>query len=212
MGIRVLREANSTRPLVWSYEHNQREYVVKDYSFHRGWYRGVGRFLIYREVKALKRLSPMEGVPNLVLWFSPYRLVTERISGITLEEAERGRKIDLNFFEDLKALIARLHQRGVAHCDLKRAANILVTEEGKPTILDFSSAIFQEEFPFLLKAIYARFQRDDLAAVVKFKGRLFPEEVSELERATFLKRGKLESLVRRVRDRIRDLIKVMARG
>lgn len=207
----LLRKGNATRPLVWSLEWGKKRYVVKDYSFHKGWFRElIGRFLIYREVKALRRLQGIEGVPKFVCWLSPYRIVTEEIDGITLEEYEKKKNLGLDFFEALRDLLEKIHSRGVVHCDLKRAANILVTRHGMPAVLDFSSAIFETEFPLFLRPIYLRFREDDEAAIVKYKLRAHPEAVTAQEKVRYLKKGRLELLVRRVRDCFRVILKEMA--
>lgn len=209
--VKILRDMNSTRPLLWAFECNGKEYVVKDYSFHRKWYRElIGKFLIYREAKALRRLRKTEGVPELVCWPTPYRIVTTRVNGITLEECGRNGRVEPEFFVRLKGLIDTLHSKGIAHCDLKRAANIMVTEAGKPYIIDFSAAIFDMEFPLFLKAIYSRFKKDDEAAITKYRMRFCPKEVTDLERSLYLKKGNFERLIRSARDKLRKLVKEMA--
>lgn len=210
--VNILRDMNSTRPLLWTFEHNGIEYVVKDYSFHRKWYKElIGKFLIYREAKALKRLKGTEGVPDLVSWPSPYRIVTTRVKGFTLEEYGKNGRVKPEFFDRLKGLIDNLHSKGIVHCDLKRAANIMMTEDGKPFIVDFSSAIFEVEFPLFLKAIYSRFKKDDKAAIAKYKIRFCPKEVTDLERSLYLRRGNFERLIRSLRDRLREFVKEMAK-
>jgi len=209
--VRILREYSSTRPLVWSSDINGIQFVVKDYSFNkRAYSASIGRFLIYRECKALRRLSNIEGVPRFFFTLNSHAIVVEKVHGITLEEYHKKHSISPSFFDRFKQLISKIHEHGVVHCDLKRAANIIVGDGETPYIVDWSSAIFNEEFPFPLSLIYERFKLDDQLSVIKYKMRCLPELVSEEEKKLYLQRTFLESSVRRIRDRLRDLIKKWA--
>ena len=61
----VLRKPTSTRPTLWLVEKNGVRAVVKDYSTNRVWYKNtIGRFLLWRESKAYRRLKGLRGVPT----------------------------------------------------------------------------------------------------------------------------------------------------
>jgi serine/threonine-protein kinase len=72
----------------------------------------------------------------------PY-LVMEYVEGVPLEEHcdARGLGLDarLALFMDVASAVADAHRNLVVHCDIK-PANILVTEEGTPKLLDFGIA------------------------------------------------------------------------
>lgn len=209
--VQILRDCSSTRPLVWSSHIDGIQFVVKDYSFNKWAYcASVGRFLIYRERKALRRLWNIQGIPRFLFTLNNYAIVMEKVQGITLEEYHKRHSISPVFFDKFKKLISKIHEHGVAHCDLKRAANIIVGEGETPYIVDWSSAIFEEEFPFLLRFIYERFKLDDKLSVIKYKMRCLPELVSEEERELYMRRSLLEASIRRTRDKLRDLIKKWA--
>lgn len=208
----TLRSPSSTRPAIWVVEENGEEAVVKDYSVNSFFYRNViGRFLIWRENKAYRRLRGLEGVPACYRVINGLALVTEKIPGRNLEGLEKEARLSADFFVDLKSLVARFHRRGLAHCDLKRAPNILLGDDGKPYILDWSAAISEREFRFFpANRIYKRFLLDDYNAVIKVQLRHCPGQISPEEKCRYERRSKGEILLRTLRDRLRELLQRIA--
>jgi RIO-like serine/threonine protein kinase len=194
---------------LWLVEENGVEAVVKDYSPNGFFYRNViGRFLVWREQKAYRRLRGLRGVPQLLRVIDGKALVLERIHGECLENLETRRKLPRSFFDALEDLVKEVHRRGLAHCDLKRAPNILAGFDGKPYILDWSASVFGRELPFFpLNRIYERLLADDFNAVTKVQLRHCPEEVSAERKLRYFARGSGELFVRALRDRCRDLLK-----
>ena len=139
----VLREPSSTRPALYVIEDNGVRAVVKDFSVNRRLYRNtVGRFLVWRESKAYSRLRGLKGVPVYYGSIDGLALILEEIPGKDIEGLENEKKLPKEFFEELRVLVEHIHRRVVAHCDLKRAPNILLGEDGKPYRVDWSAAIF----------------------------------------------------------------------
>jgi predicted Ser/Thr protein kinase len=206
---RVLRERSSTRPVLWVVEENGLEAVVKDFSRNGFLYRHtLGRFLVWREEKAYRRLRGLRGIPALYRVISGQALVIARIRGKSLEGLEREKKLPRAFFEELETLVASAHARGIAHCDLKRAPNILLGDDGRPYVVDWSASVSASELPlFPLDRIYRRFLLDDFNAITKIQLRHCPDEVSEERIRRYQHRGVAELLVRSLRDRLRDLLK-----
>jgi RIO-like serine/threonine protein kinase len=208
----VLRWGTSTRPVLWTLEENGVEAVVKDFSGNRALFRHtVGRFLVWREEKAYRRLRGMKGIPVLYRILDGMALVMERIPGQSLEELEKKKRLPKSFFDALEAIVEDAHARGVAHCDLKRAPNILLGSDGAPYIVDWSAAVSRTElslFPFNL--IYRRLLLDDLHAITKVQLRHCPEEISKERLDGYLRRSAAEKLVRRIRDRLRELLQKLA--
>ncbi|MFP3927666.1 MAG: RIO1 family regulatory kinase/ATPase [Desulfobacteraceae bacterium] len=208
----LLRPPTATRPAIWIVEKDGEEAVIKDYGANRPAYRNtVGRFLVRREVKALRKLEGIPGIPTHFGTIEGPAVIMERIKGKSVEGLEESRRLPPQFFLKLRDLVAAFHSRGVAHCDLKRAPNILVGPEGEPYVVDWSAAVARSELkPFPLSLIYKRFLEDDLNAVVKLQLRHYPEGVSVRELRRYHHRGPLERLVRRLRDHARDLLQRMA--
>jgi len=210
--IDTLRAPSSTRPAIWVVEENGVKAVVKDYSVNGFFYRNViGRFLVWREEKAYRRLRDLEGIPSLYRVIEGLALVTEKIPGKNLEGLEKEARLSADFFEDLKTLVENVHRRGVAHCDLKRAPNILQGDDGRAYVIDWSAAISEREFRcFPLKLIYKRFLLDDFNAITKVQLRHCPDEISPEEKRRYKRRSGAEKLVRAVRDRFRDMLQRIA--
>lgn len=208
----ILRSPSSTRPALWLVEENGVRAVVKDYSRHGFLYRHfIARFLIWREVKAYRRLRGLNGVPTFYRAIAGPGLVLEEISGRSLEGLEAERKLPEAFFKELEVLVEKIHERGLAHCDLKRAPNVLVGDDGRPYIVDWSSAVTERELRFLpLRAIYRRFLQDDFNAVTKLRRRHCPWTVSPERMMLYSRRSPLERLVRSTRDRMRALLQRIA--
>ena len=117
----VMRESSSTRPKVWIIEEKGVRAVVKDFSVNRFLYRNtVGRFLIWREEKAYRRLRGLEGVPDFYRVIDGVAIVLGEVQGRDVENLEKERKLAETFFRELTDLLESVHSRGLAHCDLKR--------------------------------------------------------------------------------------------
>jgi len=209
---KVIRAQTSTRPVLWVVEEDGTEAVVKDFSRNGFFYRHtVGRFLVWREEKAYRRLRGLRGVPTLYRVIRGQALVIARIRGRSLEGIEGEKKLPKAFFEELEGLVARAHEGGIAHCDLKRAPNILLGDDGRPYVVDWSASVSASEFPFFpLDRIYSRFLLDDYNAITKIQLRHCPDDVSDERKWRYHRRSATERLVRSVRDRLRDLLKRVA--
>jgi serine/threonine protein kinase len=208
----VLRAPSSTRPALWAAEEDGIRAVVKDYSRNGFLYRHmVGRFLIWREKRAYRRLGGLRGVPTFYRDIDGLALVIEQIPGRSLEDLEKEQPLPGAFFQDLEGLVGDIHRRGLAHCDLKRAPNILLGCDGKPYIVDWSASVSQRELGlYPLTLIYRRFIIDDFNAVTKAQLRQCPEQVSPERKERYYRRSMGERLIRAVRDRLRDLLQRMA--
>lgn len=208
----VLRKSSSTRPILWVAEENENRAVIKDYSTNRFFYRNtIGRFLIWRETKAYRKLSGLKGIPNLYRVIDGLALVIEEISGQDIEGLEKGEKLSKEFFIELRELVESVHKRGLAHCDLKRAPNILLGHDGKPYIVDWSASISEREFKFSpLNLIPKRFFLDDLNAIIKIQLRHSPSSITPEDKRRYNQRSKPEKLIRATRDRLRNLLQRIA--
>ena len=127
-----------------------------------------------------------------------------------LEERLRERHRWLAGEEDFH-LVEAFHRRGLCHCDLKRAANVLVGDDGRPYIIDWSAAILEKEFKFFpARLIYKRFLLDDRHAVIKFQLRHCPEAIHPEDLRRYQDRSAVERAVRKLRDRARRFLQKVA--
>jgi predicted Ser/Thr protein kinase len=208
----MLRAASSTRPAIWSVEEKGVRAVIKDFSANRFLFRNTaGRFLIWREAKAYRRLKGVKGTPTLYRVISGIALVMQEIPGRSLENLEQEMTLPVGFFDELNELVTCFHRRGLAHCDMKRAPNTLLGDDGRPYIVDWAASISEEEFRFpLLRLIYRRFVLDDQMAVIKLKLRHTPETVTPEEMARYAYRSSGEKFIRGIRDRFREMLQKAA--
>jgi RIO-like serine/threonine protein kinase len=209
----ILRKQTSTSPVIWRVAENGVKAIVKDYSYNGFWFRNIiGRFLIWREKKAYKRLEGLSGVPALFGSLGGIALIIEEIQGIDIGTMEaRGTTPDKKFFRDFKKLIDIFHERGIAHCDLKRALNIIIGDDGNPYIIDWAASISKSEFRFFpLNLIYERFVLDDLNAITKIKLKYCPESVSPEEKRRYTERSRAEKIIRTIKDLLKDFLKKVA--
>ena len=208
----LLRAPTATRPAIRVVEERGVRAVVKDFSTGRFLFRNTaGRFLVWRESRAYRRLADLDGIPRLYRVIDGLAMVLEEVPGKSLEELEDTGTVPEAFFDALEELVARVHERGVAHCDLKRAPNTLVGEDGRPYIIDWAASISFREFAwFPANRIYRRFLRDDQMAVIKMKLRHVPAAVTREEKIRYRYRGVMEKRIRKIRDRLRRALKRIA--
>ncbi|MFC1823774.1 hypothetical protein ACFL9T_13770 [Thermodesulfobacteriota bacterium] len=204
----ILREPSNTRPALWVVDEEGIRAVVKDYSVNGFMFRNtIGRFLVWRETKAYRKLKGMSGIPGFHRVVDGLALIIDELPGKNMEGLEGKEKLPPRFFLELRNLIANIHRRGLAHCDLKRAPNIIVGNDGKPCIIDWSAALSKQEFGlFPLNLIYQRFLQDDYNAVLKVQLRHCPESVSPEEKKRYDQRSAFEKMIRKIRDNLRVLL------
>lgn len=205
----VLRPTSPLRPTLWLIEKGGIRAVVKDFSASPFLFRNlVGRFLVWRERKVYQRLGTFEGAPTFYGAIEGLAIVIEAVPGRSLADFQKGAPLPEDFFDSCRDLVRRFHARGLAHCDLKRASNILVSSEGRPYVVDWAAAILESEFRFFpLNRIFLRFQLDDDLAVIKIKLKHRPETVSGEEKRCLKHRSVQEKAVRALRDHLRTLLK-----
>jgi len=197
----ILRENTGTRPSIQLIKDNGHEAVVKDFSRCGFIYKNtIGRIITFREKKAYKKIEGIKGVPRLYKDIAGYVLVVEKIDGNDLRILRKKRReIDPVFFDKLNELVKKCHERGIVHCDMRKAANIIKDKENNPFLIDWGAAIFQKEMRFpILNLIYKRLKKEDFRAVIKLKLRFCPNAVSLQEKENFFYQDNLEKFVRAV--------------
>lgn len=154
--------------------------------------RWLGRWLCRREAHYLSRLKGIEGVPQLLERRGDSGLLREFIPGVNLREFGR-QKVDEFFFPRLGAILADVHERGIAHNDLSKPENILVTTDGLPVLIDFQIA---KEASFRRMPVLGRlsrrliryFQGVDVYHLQKLYRRYRPLDFTSDEREAMKKR------------------------
>jgi hypothetical protein len=121
-----------------------RAVVCKDFSrpMRRPLARYPRKLLLRNEVRALRRLEGLPGVPPLLAAW-PTGFVMGRVPGTRLSDLERG-AVPTEVFDALDRLVATIHARGVIIGDLHRR-NILVDDSLDVHLVDFEMALVADE-------------------------------------------------------------------
>lgn len=160
-------------------------FMVKDVrkrNFFLRWTLGV--WLIHKEWKIYSWLIGIKGVPQPVERIDRFAFAMEYIPGVPIE---RGELIPPSFFPDLDQVLKAIHARGVVHMDLRHKGNILVSEEGKPFLIDFNSSFSFRKKGILRRFLFPLFQWVDVGGLLKLKERAAPSSMTP-EETDFLKR------------------------
>ncbi len=201
----VVRPARQARPEVKWISLNGSDLVVKDYHSGKSLFgRLLGRFLIYREKAAYERLDGLLGIPRYYGTLDPYALILQHVPARSVTEISPD-EIPPGFFELLSHLVETLHRRGIAHGDLHNLNNILITDDGQPVIVDFTSAIMTGSNP-LAALLFPALCDDDWRGVYKLKRVIAPHQLTEQEREFLERRSLGERIFRRIREPFRALI------
>lgn len=114
-----------------------------------------------REASALVVLHDVPQVPRLL------RRERDRLhrSWLAGEPMQRSRPRDRRYFKSAANLLRCLHRHGIAHNDLAKEPNWLVTPEGDPAIVDFQLAFYSPSRGRLFRMM----AREDLRHLLKHK-------------------------------------------
>ncbi|MBT8444152.1 MAG: hypothetical protein HKN81_02785 [Gammaproteobacteria bacterium] len=131
--------------------------------------RAFRRWMIRREYRVYQRLEGIAGVPRCV-GLSDDRLLLEFIDGQPLRLSANELPDRDRFFDALLETLQGIHRAGVAHSDMKRKDNVLVTPAGMPCLIDFGSAVLRPDGAgFLRSWTFRQACQIDLNAWVKHK-------------------------------------------
>jgi tRNA A-37 threonylcarbamoyl transferase component Bud32 len=173
------------KPDLIQVEVEGRSLMVKDVrkkSFLLRWTLGI--WLIQKEWKIYSRLKGMKGIPQPIERIDRFAFAMEFIPGRPLL---RGEDLPSSFFSDLQEVLKEVHARGVVHLDLRHKGNILLSERGKPFLIDFNSSFAFEEKGFFRHYLFPVLRWVDDGGLLKLKERISPSLMTPEELA-FLKR------------------------
>jgi len=145
-------------------------FVERDTRAAHAALRWLARRLAAREAEVLRKLAGETGVPRLLAFDG--RVVRRTfVPGQTLYEAPPRSRA---YFVDALRVLRRLHRLGIAHNDLAKEANWLVTTGDRCAIVDFQLATN-------VSARTARFRRrayEDLRHLLKHKRTYQPNQLT----------------------------------
>ncbi len=176
------RKAHGSRPDVLLINIDGDEAVLKDYTHSDTWFRRlIAPLLVIREVRSLKKLDDVTGVPRLYHVYNRLCFLVESVNGIAASQMQKD-TLDNDFFERMNKVLDDVHEKGVTHCDLRSAGNTLITEDHQPWLVDFVASIHQSSrWNIIGRWIFDQFVEADYGAVLKLKKRLAPELLTKEE-------------------------------
>ncbi|MEW6745927.1 MAG: hypothetical protein AB1486_24570 [Planctomycetota bacterium] len=140
-----------------------------------------GRWVQWREIRVLRRLEGVTGVPRFYGRIDAQAFAMEWVDGVHLNRGiARGRFASI--FRSLETTIRSVHARGVVHLDLHEKKNILITPDDQAFLLDFATALYLGGLGLPGRLAVRLLGRLDGAALLKFKGRFAPELLTPRER------------------------------
>ncbi len=138
----------------------------------------MGPLLIWREARALKQLQGVPGVPRLLAQPNSRAVLIDYVAGETAKTMPRG-QLGPDFFQRVSERIQGMHDRGVAHCDLRSGGNTIIDEAGDPHFVDFVGHWQRgSRWNFIWRWIFNKFCIADQIAVIRLKKRLAPDLVT----------------------------------
>ena len=185
---RVFHGRNLSKADVSMYRFDGRPVAVKDYGRRPFFARHtVGRLLVRRECRAYEAAGLLPGLAPFLGRLGPYTLATGWIEAIPLADLPRG-AAGPAIFDQLDAVIASLHARGVAVGDLHHR-DVLVSAQGSVHVVDFAAAYVLAPRPTpLARRVFEHLcAQDRLAAArmrARFTGGSEHEALAELDPAT----------------------------
>jgi len=165
------------------------ELVLKDYSRRPLLVRWLcGRPVLRREVRALVRLQGLAGVPAFRGEVGKDAFLIGYVRGKghlgDRPEYRAAGPPSLAFFTALKALIAAVHARGLAHGDIRRW-NVLRGPDDSPYLIDYASAVCcHGRCGWLRRSVYRMVARSDCVTALKLQQSCLPGSLTAEEAET----------------------------
>lgn len=194
--IRAIHVGHGLQSSVYEVDWNGTRGAVKDFSKLPPLFRFfIAPFLVRREVKALRHLDGTPGIPRFLGQIDRLAFVTQFIEGRPISGIHKG-EMPPEVFPRMAQVVAGMHARGVAHGDLKRRSNLLLTPDNQVFIIDFAAAIIARG-PFWSAIMRAVAEVDD-KSLPRLKRFVSPELLTEADIWKLENPTKLERWVKRL--------------
>lgn len=137
--------------------------------------RWIARYLLRREARALAVLEGLDGIPSLIR-FDRNTLDRSYLDGVPMQE---GRPDTVEYFRCAAKIVRSMHRLGVVHNDLAKEPNFLLTEDGRPAIVDFQLSTITRHRGRLFRAL----AREDIRHLLKHKRTYCPDRLTQREKS-----------------------------
>jgi hypothetical protein len=160
--------------------------------------KGCAEWLTAREEAIYKLLRGIDGVPSLLGRTASNALAIEYIDASPLDHLT---EIPAGLFDRIAKILHDIHARGVAYCDANKRSNILVTDDGKPFLVDYQIAISRKDHWYsplreIMAALVEYLAGRDMYHLYKHKRRLAADELRPEEEVLSRRRGRLHRVHR----------------
>ena len=160
------------------------DWIFKDFSSRAFLVRHtVGRFLLGRELRALRQLDGLPGIPSQAFRIDALAMAARFVPGRPLSDMPKG-PVATEYLLALEALLRQVHARGLVHLDTRGGGNLLMGPDGAPGIIDFQAALSTRRMPLALRRW---FEDMDLSGIYKKWKRWQPDTLGD-ERQALLDR------------------------
>ncbi len=123
------------------YQDDVQNLVIK-VPHGRGITRYIHKLMLRHEHNVYQKLKGVDCIPECYGMVNNTYLVLEYISGQPIRQ-KRPEQAEF-FFNKLLATIKQMHDSDVAHMDLKKKDNLLVTDDNQPCLIDFGAAVISK--------------------------------------------------------------------
>lgn len=168
--------------------------VVKSFARKSAFVRWLGRLQNEREARAYGAVAGITGVPALRGRPDPETLVLEFVEGERLTHIRLEPRSKRPEVERLRRLIEAIHERGVAHLDLRGRDNILIDAAGTVRVIDFAAAHVAPAGSWRRRFVFPLLRSIDRSAFLKWKALLTPEDLTDRERRKLRRYRRLRRL------------------
>ena len=155
-------------------EDPARKVVLRKLDGVPWWAKPLAWFLARKEVRGLRAVSGIEGVPEL-LRADKVGLLRSWSQGTPLQLARPG---EAKWYNDAKRLLREMRRRGVTHNDIAKPQNWLMTPDGRAAVIDFQLASVHRRRGKLFRVM----AREDLRHLLKQKRNFAPHLLTATER------------------------------
>jgi predicted Ser/Thr protein kinase len=196
---RIIRDIHTGKGLqssVYLVDWDGQSAAVKDFSrTPRAFRTFIAPILVKREIKALKHLNGTLGIPRFFGQIDRLAFAIEFIEGRPIAGIHKG-EMPPEVFPRMAKVVAGMHEAGVAHGDLKRRSNLLLTPENEVVIIDFAAAIVAKG-PISTKLMHAIAEIDD-KSLPRLKRFVAPELMTEEDKWKLENPTKIERWVKKL--------------
>ncbi len=194
--LRAVHVGKGFQSSVYEVDWKGKRAAVKDFSKLPPLFRiFIAPILVKREVKALRHLDGTPGIPRFFGQIDRLSFAIELIEGQPVSGIHKG-EMPPEVFGRMAKVVAAMHERGVAHGDLKRRSNLLLTPQNEIFIIDFAAAIVARG-PISTKLMRAVAEVDD-KSLPRLKKFVAPELLTDDDKWKLENPTRLEKWARKL--------------